>query len=194
VALVSDLDSAEMRDDRVSLMTVHSAKGLEFKVVYVVGLEEGVLPHQASSRDPRAIEEERRLCYVAMTRAMERLTLAWAHERRRYGSRSFGAPSRFLAEIPAALVEQLGAPGWNGEARDAGPAYDYSYDQSRSARGASATDEGGVTRGMRVRHPIFGYGSVLEVIGSGPGQALRIRFDRAGVKKIIVRYANLELG
>jgi DNA helicase-2/ATP-dependent DNA helicase PcrA len=193
VALVSDLDSAELRSDRVSLMTVHSAKGLEFKEVWVVGLEEGVLPHQASSRDPRAIEEERRLCYVAMTRAMERLALAWAHERRRYGSRSFGTPSRFLAEIPPALVEQLGAPSWDS-ARDAGPAYDYSYDQSRSARGASAADEGGVTRGMRVRHPIFGYGSVLEVIGSGPGQALRIRFDRAGVKKIIVRYANLELG
>jgi DNA helicase II / ATP-dependent DNA helicase PcrA len=192
VALVSDLDSAELRHDRVSLMTVHSAKGLEFPIVYVVGLEEGVLPHQASSKDPRSVEEERRLCYVAMTRAMERLTLAWAHERRRYGSRSFGTPSRFLAEIPTALVEKLGAPEW--EARDDRPAYDYSYDQSHATRSTGAGDEGGVTRGMRVRHPIFGYGSVLEVIGSGPGQALRIRFDRAGVKKIIVRYANLELG
>jgi DNA helicase-2/ATP-dependent DNA helicase PcrA len=124
---------------------------------------------------------------------MERLALTWAHERRRYGSRSFGTPSRFLAEIPPALVERLGAPGWE-QARDDSPAYDYSYDQSRSARASGAADEGGVTRGMRVRHPIFGYGSVLEVIGSGPGQALRIRFDRAGVKKIIVRYANLELG
>jgi len=192
VALVSDLDSAELRDDRVSLMTVHSAKGLEFKVVYVVGLEEGVLPHQASSKDPRSVEEERRLCYVAMTRAMERLTLAWAHERRRYGSRSFGTPSRFLDEIPPALVEKLGAPEW--EARDDRPAYDYSYDQSRGSRGSGASDDSGVRPGMRVRHPIFGAGSVLEVIGSGPGQALRIRFDRAGVKKIIVRYANLELG
>ena len=194
VALVSDLDSAELRDDRVSLMTVHSAKGLEFPIVYVVGLEEGVLPHQASTKDPRAVEEERRLCYVAMTRAMERLALTWAHERRRYGSRSFGTPSRFLAEIPAALVERLGAPDWEAEARDDRPAYDYSYDQSRGSRSGGGSEEGGVTKGMRVRHPIFGYGSVLEVIGSGPGQALRIRFDRAGVKKIIVRYANLELG
>ncbi len=135
MALVSDLDSAELRDDRVSLMTVHSAKGLEFPVVYVVGLEEGVLPHQASSKDPRSVEEERRLCYVAMTRAMERLTLAWAHERRRYGSRSFGTPSRFLAEIPPALVEKLGAPEW--EAHDDRPAYDYSYDQSRGSRGSA---------------------------------------------------------
>ncbi len=192
VALVSDLDSAELRDDRVSLMTVHSAKGLEFKVVYVVGLEEGVLPHQASSRDPRAVEEERRLCYVAMTRAMERLTLTWAHERRRYGSRNFGTPSRFLAEIPPELVERLGVPDF--EARDARPAYDYSYDQSHGSRSNAAADEGGVARGTRVRHPIFGPGTVLEVSGSGLDQALRIRFDRAGVKKIIVRYANLELG
>ena len=192
VALVSDLDSAELRDDRVSLMTVHSAKGLEFKVVYVAGLEEGVLPHQASSKDTRAVEEERRLCYVAMTRAMERLTLSWAHERRRYGSRSFGTPSRFLAEIPPELVERLGVPDF--EARGARPAYDYSYDQSRGARSSAAADDAGVARGMRVRHPIFGPGTVLEVSGDGLDQALRIRFDRAGVKKIIVRYANLELG
>jgi DNA helicase-2/ATP-dependent DNA helicase PcrA len=147
-----------------------------------------VLPHQASSRDARAIEEERRLCYVAMTRAMERLTLAWAHERRRYGSRSFGTPSRFLAEIPSALVERLGVSDF--EARDAHPAYDYSYDQSHGSR--TEVEAGGVARGMRVRHPIFGPGTVLEVSGVGLDQALRIRFDRAGVKKIIVRYANLE--
>jgi DNA helicase-2/ATP-dependent DNA helicase PcrA len=190
VALVSDLDAAELRSDRVSLMTVHSAKGLEFDVVHVVGLEEGVLPHQNSLRDARAVEEERRLCYVAMTRARQHLTLTWAHERRRWGSRSFGTPSRFLAEIPPKLVERLGAPSWEAEARDDRPAYDYSYDQ----RGAGGASEGGIARGMRVRHPIFGPGTVLEVSGSGPGQALRIRFDRAGVKKIIVRYANLELG
>jgi DNA helicase-2/ATP-dependent DNA helicase PcrA len=189
VALVSDLDAAELRSDRVSLMTVHSAKGLEFDVVYVVGLEEGVLPHQNASRDARAVEEERRLCYVAMTRARQHLTLTWAHERRRWGSRSFGTPSRFLAEIPPKLVERLGAPSFEAETRDDRPAYDYSYDQ----RGGGGGAEGGIARGARVRHPIFGAGTVLEVSGSGPGQALRIRFDRAGVKKIIVRYANLEL-
>jgi DNA helicase-2/ATP-dependent DNA helicase PcrA len=192
VALVSDIDAADLRDERVSLMTVHSAKGLEFPVVYVVGMEEGLLPHQSSSHDPRALEEERRLCYVAMTRAMERLTLCWAHERRRYGSRSFGTPSRFLAEIPAEVTERLGAAAWS--AREAGGrAYDYAYDQSPRSRG-DAPDDSGVARGTRVRHPIFGAGTVLEVIGSGAGQALRIRFDRAGVKKIVVRYANLELG
>jgi DNA helicase-2/ATP-dependent DNA helicase PcrA len=125
-----------------------------------------------------------------MTRAMERLTLTWAHERRRYGSRSFGTPSRFLTEIPSALVERLGVSDF--EPRDASPAYDYSYDQSRGARSSTGGEEGGVARGMRVRHPIFGPGTVLEVSGAGLDQALRIRFDRAGVKKIIVRYANLE--
>jgi DNA helicase-2/ATP-dependent DNA helicase PcrA len=172
-------------------MTVHSAKGLEFPVVFVVGLEEGVFPHQASSRDAKAIEEERRLCYVAMTRAMERLTLCWAHERRRYGSRTFGTPSRFLDEIPSDLVERMGAPSY-GPRADSGPSYDYSYDQRSASSGEGG--EGAVRKGTRVRHPIFGVGTVLEVSGSGRDQALRIRFDRAGIKKIIVRYANLELG
>jgi len=185
VALVSDLDEAEMRDDRVSLITVHSAKGLEFPVVFLVGMEEGIFPHAASSRDDLAIEEERRLCYVGMTRAMERLTLTWARKRRRFGSQSFATPSRFLAEIPTSLVDGFAhrrelpeAPGDRS--------FDYTYDQS--SEGSS-----GVSPGVRVRHPIFGSGSVLSVVGTGSGQKLRIRFDRVGVKTVMVRYANLEL-
>ncbi len=198
VALVSDLDSAELRSDRVSLMTVHSAKGLEFPVVFVAGLEEGVFPHQAAARDGRDVEEERRLCYVAMTRAMERLTLSCASERRRFGSHTFGSPSRFLREIPAKLLELRGgallerseepAPRVRDER---GRHYDYSYDQGG---GDDTAGDAGVRVGTRVRHPIFGGGAVLEVIGRGPGQKLRIRFDRAGVKTVLVRYANLELG
>jgi DNA helicase-2/ATP-dependent DNA helicase PcrA len=184
VALVSDLDEADMRDDRVSLMTAHSAKGLEFPVVFLVGMEEGIFPHAASSRDDLAIEEERRLCYVGMTRAMERLTLTWARKRRRFGSQSFATPSRFLAEIPTSLVD-----GFRGR-RDPGQgprgrSLDYSYDQSRE-------DSSGVSPGVRVRHPIFGSGSVLAVVGAGGDQKLRIRFDRVGVKTVMVRYANLE--
>jgi DNA helicase-2/ATP-dependent DNA helicase PcrA len=199
VALVSDLDSAELRSDRVSLMTVHSAKGLEFPVVFVAGLEEGVFPHSAAARDGRDIEEERRLCYVAMTRAMERLTLSYARERRRYGQHSFGSPSRFLREIPQKLLDFRGGTSFERpsaaaappRARGEGRHYDYSYDQ-----GAGADDvagEAGVRKGTRLRHPIFGAGVVLEVIGRGPGQKLRIQFDRAGVKTVLVRYANLEL-
>ncbi len=185
VALVSDLDEAEMRDERVSLMTAHSAKGLEFPVVYLVGMEEGIFPHAASSRDDLAIEEERRLCYVGMTRAMERLTLTWARKRRRFGSQSFPTPSRFLTEIPASLVDGFGSRRDLDQAPQ-GRSLDYSYDQTRE-------ESSGVSPGVRVRHPIFGSGSVLAVVGAGAAQKLRIEFDRVGVKTVMVRYANLEL-
>jgi DNA helicase-2/ATP-dependent DNA helicase PcrA len=183
VALVSDLDSYHERDDCVSMMTAHSAKGLEYPIVFMVGMEEGIFPHAASSRDENEIEEERRLCYVGMTRAMEKLILTCAAERRRFGSRTTSPPSRFLSEIPnAALVESARA------SFDTGPELDYSYDQS--APDGAATIE----VGLRVRHPVFGFGTVAGVIGSGPGQKLRIQFDRAGLKTVMLRYANLELG
>jgi DNA helicase-2/ATP-dependent DNA helicase PcrA len=185
VALVSDLDEADMRDDRVSLMTAHSAKGLEFPVVFLVGMEEGIFPHAASSRDDLAIEEERRLCYVGMTRAMERLTLTWARKRRRFGSQSFATPSRFLDEIPASLVDGFASRRDLPET-PGGRSLDHSYDQSRE-------QSCGVSPGVRVRHPIFGSGSVLAVVGAGGDQKLRIRFDAVGVKTVMVRYANQEL-
>ncbi len=185
VSLVSDLDQAELRTDRVSLMTAHTAKGLEFPAVFLVGMEEGIFPHVASSRDEAGIEEERRLCYVGMTRAMERLMLTCARERRRFGSRSFGAPSRFLREIPPEVVTGRVA---EAERRSSeGRSLDYSY-------GEAEPEAGVATPGMRVRHPVFGAGRILEVSGRGIGQKLRIRFDRAGVKTIVVRFANLELG
>jgi DNA helicase-2/ATP-dependent DNA helicase PcrA len=198
IALVSDLDNAALDDDRVSLMTAHMAKGLEFPCVFLVGMEEGVFPHQASSRDDTGVEEERRLCYVGMTRAMEELTLAYALERRRYGTRTFGSPSRFLREIPKDLLNEISSefrqrvsrsPSERGSA--SGRSYDYSYDQTASDDDG---DPSSPRAGMRVRHPIYGRGTVLAVEGRGPGQKLRIRFDDAGVKKIVVRYANLELG
>jgi DNA helicase-2/ATP-dependent DNA helicase PcrA len=182
VALVSDIDTYERRDECVSLMTVHTAKGLEFPLVFVVGLEEGVFPHAGAMRDEQGVEEERRLCYVAMTRAMERLFLSSARERLRFGSRTYGVASRFLGEIPAdALAEPAGD-------RDA--SLDYSYAQE-AYPGDEAPE---LARGLRVRHPIFGPGTVLAVTGQGPGQKLRIHFERAGVKTIVVRFANLELG
>jgi len=189
VALVSDLDSYDRREDCVSLMTVHSAKGLEYPVVYVVGMEEGVFPHSASMRDERSIEEERRLCYVAMTRAMEELTLTCARERFRFGSRTYGVPSRFFDEIPESVVARSAERG----PRKPGSAskdtrLDYSYAQT------SPDDSSEIASGLRVRHPIFGVGTVLAVIGSGDAQKLRIQFERAGVKTIVVRFANLELG
>jgi len=187
VALVSDVDQYDRRDDHVSLMTVHSAKGLEYPIVYLVGMEEGIFPHSVSLRDESGIEEERRLCYVGMTRAMERLTITSAAERLRYGSRTYGVPSRFLDEIPSSVVERSGrARGSRGGAAARGAHYDYSYAQDEPAEAAA------IGRGMRVRHPHFGTGVVITVSGSGPSQKLKIQFDRAGVKTLMVRFANLE--
>jgi len=190
VTLVSDIDSYERREDCVSLMTVHSAKGLEYPVVFVVGMEEGIFPHSASLRDDRTVEEERRLCYVGMTRAMEKLTLTCASERFRFGSRTHGVPSRFLQEIPSgALAETPEHRPWDApRQRTPETTLDYSYGQLAPGEAPE------LAPGLFVRHPIFGRGTILSVIGSGPGQKLRIKFERAGVKTIVVRFANLELG
>ncbi|HJO24110.1 MAG: UvrD-helicase domain-containing protein [Myxococcota bacterium] len=187
VALVSDIDTWERRDECVSLMTVHTAKGLEFPIVFVVGLEEGVFPHAGALRNDGGIEEERRLCYVAMTRAMERLVLTSARERHRWGSRTYGIASRFLREIPDDALERPLAGG----ARVPGDStLDYSY--SQDAEGGDMDDA--LAPGLRVQHPTFGPGVVLQALGSGAGRKLRIRFERAGVKTIVVRYGNLEIG
>jgi len=192
VALVSDLDGYESRSERVSLMTIHSAKGLEFPFVFLVGLEEGIFPHASSSRDPEGLEEERRLCYVAMTRAMEQLVLTCAGERRRYGSRSLQTPSRFLDEVPSELVETVRTrmrrrpPSESAQRamrRPRSEDLDYSYSQE-PAEGSPV--------GMRVRHPVFGTGTVLTATGEGLNQKLKIRFDRVGIKTVVVRFANLE--
>ncbi len=190
VALVSDLDAYDRRDDQVSMMTIHSAKGLEYPIVYLVGLDEGIFPHAGSSRDDEGLEEERRLCYVGMTRAKERLTLTTAAERVRFGSRTYGVPSRFLEEIPETVVEREGLRlrgGATPRPELGDPAYDYSYAQDQP-------DEIGIEAGLRVSHPHFGPGVVMAVSGRGPSQKLKVRFERAGVKTLILKYASLELG
>ncbi len=188
VALVSDLDSYEGTPDRVSLMTAHTAKGLEYPVVFLVGMEEGIFPHAVSTRDAAGLEEERRLCYVGMTRARELLTLTCASERRRYGSRTFGTPSRFLAEIPSNLT--VGAEFDRAPSAASGRGRDRDLDYSVSQSPPDGAPRG--ERGMRVRHPIFGEGTVLEASGAGPGRKLKIRFDRVGMKTVLVRFAQLE--
>jgi len=190
VALVSDLDSYERKDDQVSMMTVHTAKGLEYPCVFLAGMEEGIFPHASSSRDEAGLEEERRLCYVGMTRAMQELTLSSAAERLRFGSRSYGVPSRFIEEIPSQVSARQGgrASGRRRSSpRDGGFTYDESYSQE-------APEAGGISPGLRVRHPIFGPGVVASVSGDGPSQKLKVQFERAGVKTLVLKYANLELG
>ncbi|MFP6605992.1 MAG: UvrD-helicase domain-containing protein [Myxococcota bacterium] len=190
VALISDLDNYEHKPQSVSLMTAHSSKGLEYAVVFLVGMEEGIFPHASSSYDDEGLEEERRLCYVGMTRAMEQLFMTCARERRRFGSSSFQSPSRFLREVPEELMDvqtSPGAPrrprGSRRRAADSGH-LDHSY--------AQETYDDGIQPGMRVRHSVFGLGTIDAVIGEGLDQKLKIRFDRAGIKTVMVRYANLE--
>jgi ATP-dependent DNA helicase UvrD/PcrA len=197
VTLLSEADTVETGADRVPLMTVHVAKGLEFKRVFVVGLEEGIFPHFASLEDPAAIEEERRLCYVAMTRAMERLTLCNATLRRLHGSVRYNPPSRFLAEIPEELITgrrmrapaaaRMGAPPAVRAPAESGPRVDYSDSQ------LAHDDVPELRPEQRVEHPIFGAGRIMEVSGSGDAAKATIRFDRAGVKVIKVKYGQLRL-
>jgi DNA helicase-2/ATP-dependent DNA helicase PcrA len=193
VALISDLDNYEHKPQSVSLMTAHSAKGLEYGLVFLVGMEEGIFPHASSSYDEQGLEEERRLCYVGMTRAMEQLFMTCARERRRFGTNNFQSPSRFLREVPEQLMEVQASPaaprrprrgGSRGRASDSGH-LDRSYSQE--------SHDDGIQVGMRVRHSVFGLGSIEAVMGEGLNQKLKIKFDRAGIKTVMVRYANLEL-
>ncbi len=190
VALVSDLDSYEHQTEVVSLMTVHSAKGLEFPLVFLVGMEEGIFPHANSSRDAAGLEEERRLCYVGMTRAMEHLTLSYAGERRRYRDLSYQTPSRFLNEVPEEVIEGVASRGGRTREQtldDYAQSDDFDYNQD------AGDGSGEVVPGMRVRHSVFGVGVILSSSGEGLNQKLKIKFERAGVKTVMVRYANLEL-
>ena len=195
VALISDLDNYEQKSQSVSLMTAHSAKGLEYGIVFLVGMEEGVFPHASSSHDAEGLEEERRLCYVGMTRAMEELFMTCASERRRFGSRSFQSPSRFLREVPEELMDVQTRPG-QARPSSGGGTRRRSADSGHLDRSYSQESYGegdGIQPGMRVRHSVFGLGTIESVIGEGLNQKLKIRFERAGIKTVMVRYANLEL-
>lgn len=202
VALVTDLDSYDRSDERVTLMTLHAAKGLEFPVVFMAGMEEGLFPHSRTSGDDDALEEERRLCYVGMTRAMEKLYLSRAKRRRVYGTYQFNPPSRFLEEIPPHLlgeksVEKTAAPKQHNLAGlfDIG-----TVDESIEQEPETAFDEvevipeaeEGISLGMRVRHIKFGVGKVCRVEGTGENQKVTIYFDRFGSKKLLLKFAGLE--
>ena len=192
-ALLSETD--RLRDDvPVLLMTLHAAKGLEFESVFLVGLEEGLLPHSRSLSGPDGLEEERRLCYVGMTRAMRRLHLTWARSRQVFGQRRLSEPSRFLEEIPQDRLKRTGgapAVSARGAARarpTAGP--------SPAPVGAPvgpAPDEGDLRPGVRVRHPLFGVGTVLRREGTGDDLKLTVSFPGVGAKKLVARFAGLEL-
>ena len=220
--LESGEGQAEAWEDCIQMMTLHTAKGLEFPVVFLAGLEDGLFPHQRSLNDLDSLEEERRLAYVGTTRAMKQLYLTYAEQRRLHGIDSYGMASRFIAEIPAALVEEVrprvhagrpGAPAWGGTRSGSfgsgfGARYRGEADGSAGsragagsgARGAAASAAAqleeppapGMRLGARVRHGKFGEGVVLNVEGQGAHARVQVNFESQGTKWLMLQYANLE--
>jgi DNA helicase-2/ATP-dependent DNA helicase PcrA len=200
--LESGEGQAEEWEDCVQMMTLHSAKGLEFPVVFLCGLEDGLFPHQRSVTDMHGLEEERRLCYVGCTRAMRQLYLTYAEQRRMHGIDSYGAPSRFIAEIPARLVEevrpkvQVSRPAYAPSSRLGGghpgsrPAAGNTY---MGGRRFQDDTPGALRLGQRVRHAKFGDGVVLNLEGQGSNARVQVNFERQGTKWLMMGYANLEV-
>ena len=171
-------------EDSVQLMTLHSAKGLEFKQVFLAGMEEGLFPHSRSSEESGRLEEERRLCYVGMTRAMEKLTLSHAEKRRLYGEEKYAPASRFITEIPDEYTQQV---RMQGSATPVSNQYGtYPVQKDKAVREAAP-----VQLGQRVYHEKFGEGVVLNYEGEGRHARIQINFDGLGSKWLVMEYANL---
>jgi DNA helicase-2/ATP-dependent DNA helicase PcrA len=175
-SLASDLDNLKEQQAKVSLMTLHSSKGLEFPVVFLVGLEQGLFPNYRSLEDPKALEEERRLCYVGITRAKERLFISYARERRLYGNREPASPSLFLTELPTDLLLSNSASAI--PKRMTTPLREIKQ-QTSNLPNTHADDW---TVGDRVIHKAFGTGEVTHIFGAGNKICLAIRFPSLGRK------------
>jgi len=169
-------------DDCVQLMTLHAAKGLEFPLVFIVGLEDGLFPSSMSMKEPGRLEEERRLCYVGITRARQQLVLTHAESRRQYGSDNYNPPSRFISEMPAELIAEV-----RPRASVTKPTVRTSFQTN------SFAEETGVTIGARVKHVKFGEGVVLDCEGKGSSARVQVHFENAGSKWLVLAYANLDL-
>ena len=183
-ALEAGEGQADAWEDCVQLMTMHSAKGLEFPLVFLSGLEDGLFPHQRSVADPSGLEEERRLCYVGITRAKQTLYITYAEQRRLHGMDNFSQPSRFISEIPLEYVEEIR------------PRVQVSRPMRSPGRSTSATTPAadmGVRLGQRVRHSKFGDGVILHCEGQGAHARVEVNFDNAGTKWLVLSYANLDL-
>lgn len=221
IALYTDLDAVNEGDDAVTLMTIHSAKGLEFPVVYVVGMEDGIFPGNRAIGEEEEMEEERRLCYVAMTRAKEKLTLTNARQRMLYGRTSNNQPSRFLQEIPEENMEWLSKPeprrsvweddgafydGWSPRRGRESAAPVTTYRQSTPAPGRPAAAPASrrstaapasallqVVKGDMVEHSAFGKGMVLSVRPMGGDALIEVAFDGIGTKKLMLKSAGVHM-
>jgi len=182
VSLVSDVDELDEKADAVTLITLHQAKGLEFPVVFIVGMEEGILPHRRSFDDPEEMEEERRLCYVGMTRAEKQLYLLHSYRRSLFGG-SVNPASRFLQDISPHLVNVKGL--WEGESLSL-PATVYSQSPINSLSTL------GLKMGDWVHHSKFGDGIVMDCLPDRGDRVVTVAFKEAGVKKLLLSLAKLE--
>ena len=189
-ALESGETQSGAAESAVQLMTLHSAKGLEFPLVFLAGVEEGLFPHRMSIEEPGRLEEERRLCYVGVTRAMRQLYLTYAESRRLHGQESYNRPSRFIREIPAELMEEVRLATTITRPTAASAT---GVRAGRRDNGLDRDDDTGITLGQRVRHPSFGEGIVLGCEGQGPRARVQVNFDDAGSKWLMLGYVNLEL-
>jgi DNA helicase-2/ATP-dependent DNA helicase PcrA len=178
--LESGEGQADPYDDCVQMMTLHSAKGLEFPVVFLAGMEDGLFPHQRSVADLAGLEEERRLAYVGATRAMRQLYITYAEQRRLYGVDTYGQPSRFIGELPAELVEEI-----RPRLQISRPVF---VKRSSSLEEPPAPN---MRMGSRVRHSKFGDGVVLNFEGNGPHARIQVNFESQGTKWLMLSYANL---
>ena len=170
---------ADEHEDSVQLMTLHSAKGLEFPLVFLAGMEENLFPHRMSMEEPGRLEEERRLCYVGITRAMEKLMITYAESRRLHGSETFNTPSRFIREIPAELLQEVRLHS--------------TVAQPVSSLTQAQVPDTDLYLGQRVYHQIFGEGVVLNFEGRGASARVEVNFDYEGSKWLVLQYANLQL-
>lgn len=183
-ALEAGEGQADEFEDAVQLMTLHSAKGLEFPLVFMVGVEEGMFPSQMSAEEAGRLEEERRLCYVGMTRAMQKLYITYAEMRRLYGQDKYHKPSRFIRELPETCLDEV-----RMKAQVSRPASSGRFSQTAVKESFNET---GFTLGSRVMHPKFGEGTIINFEGSGPQSRVQIAFNGEGIKWLVTAYARLE--
>ncbi|MEM6936565.1 MAG: 3'-5' exonuclease, partial [Pseudomonadota bacterium] len=180
-ALEAGEGQAEAWENCVQLMTLHSAKGLEFPLVFLVGMEQGLFPNQRAAEESGRMEEERRLCYVGITRAMEHLVITHAESRRWHGSHNFQRPSRFLSELPRELIHEVRPKA--SMPRSPAPGVLHTSLEEPGPR---------LALGTRVRHKTFGEGMVMDFEGSGDHARVQVNFEDAGRKWLVLSYANLE--
>ncbi|MGB0691089.1 MAG: 3'-5' exonuclease, partial [Pseudomonadales bacterium] len=188
-ALEAGEGQGDPNEDCVQLMTMHSAKGLEFPLVFLAGMEDGLFPHMMSMEEPGRLEEERRLCYVGVTRAMQQLYLTYAESRRINGNETFNRPSRFISEMPEEVIQEVRQGSTLVRPRSMAGAGGTGGSRGFATAEVSGTD---LRLGQRVFHEKFGEGVILTYEGEGSSARVQVNFNDAGSKWLVMGYANLK--